>query len=84
MKEIVAAAGSAVLLIAGILALYRLGRRHELSMVNQWAQTSHFELLRAFTPDAILAAADRTLEDMGYRTHEFGDSVFVERYRPTQ
>jgi S-adenosylmethionine:tRNA ribosyltransferase-isomerase len=48
------------------------------------AGTSHFELLRAFTPDVILAAADRALEAMGYRTHEFGDSVFVERYRSTQ
>jgi S-adenosylmethionine:tRNA ribosyltransferase-isomerase len=41
--------------------------------------TSHYELLRAFTDDLALRRADRVLEAHGYRTHEFGDSVFVER-----
>ena len=41
--------------------------------------TSHFELLRAFVPDAVLQRADGELERRGYRTHEFGDSVLIER-----
>jgi S-adenosylmethionine:tRNA ribosyltransferase-isomerase len=41
--------------------------------------SSHYELLRAFTDDATLARIDRELELNGYRTHEFGDSVFIER-----
>jgi S-adenosylmethionine:tRNA ribosyltransferase-isomerase len=40
--------------------------------------TSHFELLRAFLDDGTLAEIDAELEACGYRTHEFGDSVFVE------
>ena len=43
--------------------------------------TSHYELLRAFTDDITLRRADRELEAHGYRTHEFGDSVFVVRTR---
>ena len=42
------------------------------------AGTSHFELLRAFAGAEILAAADRALNALGYRTHEFGDSIFLE------
>ena len=41
--------------------------------------TSHYELLRAFTDEAVLRRADRELSAHGYRTHEFGDSVFIER-----
>ncbi|HEY9066649.1 MAG TPA: S-adenosylmethionine:tRNA ribosyltransferase-isomerase [Burkholderiaceae bacterium] len=41
--------------------------------------TSHYELLRAFASDAVLARADAALVANGYRTHEFGDSVLVER-----
>ena len=41
--------------------------------------TSHYELLRAFAPDATLRIASEELEARGYRTHEFGDSVWVER-----
>jgi S-adenosylmethionine:tRNA ribosyltransferase-isomerase len=84
------AAGDGTLRAGEGLATGRIGPATPLRIVDailsgtHEAGTSHFELLRAFTPDAILAAADRTLEDMGYRTHEFGDSVFVERYRPTQ
>ncbi len=43
--------------------------------------TSHYELLRAFTNDATLRRADDELEAHRYRTHEFGDSVFIERKR---
>ena len=40
--------------------------------------TSHYELLRAFAPDALLERAAAELEARGYRTHEFGDSVLIE------
>jgi S-adenosylmethionine:tRNA ribosyltransferase-isomerase len=42
-------------------------------------ETSHHELLRAFVDEVTLARADRELESRGYRTHEFGDSVLIER-----
>lgn len=41
--------------------------------------TSHYELLRAFTDDATLVLVNELLESHDYRTHEFGDSVFIER-----
>jgi S-adenosylmethionine:tRNA ribosyltransferase-isomerase len=41
--------------------------------------TSHYQLLRAFATDDVLAAASGELDAKGYRTHEFGDSVFIER-----
>ena len=41
--------------------------------------TSHYELLRAFADDAVLRRASAELDANGYRTHEFGDSVLVER-----
>ena len=43
------------------------------------AGTSHYELLRAFAAAEILDAADRALNALGYRTHEFGDSIFLEK-----
>jgi len=41
--------------------------------------SSHYQLLRAFVGDETLAAASAALEARGYRTHEFGDSVLIER-----
>ena len=41
--------------------------------------TSHYELLRAFTDHATLRRASEELDAGGYRTHEFGDSVFIEK-----
>lgn len=40
---------------------------------------SHYELLRAFASDDTLRRAGMDLEREGYRSHEFGDSVLVER-----
>jgi S-adenosylmethionine:tRNA ribosyltransferase-isomerase len=40
--------------------------------------TSHYELLRAFADDATLRRMEAELDSRGYRTHEFGDSVFLE------
>ena len=41
--------------------------------------SSHHDLLRAFTDDATLRAANTALDARRYRTHEFGDSMLVER-----
>ena len=41
--------------------------------------TSHHDLLGAFTDSATLSRVDQELDAYGYRTHEFGDSVFFER-----
>ncbi|THK38938.1 S-adenosylmethionine tRNA ribosyltransferase [Ensifer sp. MPMI2T] len=40
---------------------------------------SHFELLRAFADDTLLAKASAALTASCYRTHEFGDSVLLNR-----
>jgi len=40
---------------------------------------SHYEMLRAFVDDETLDRIDRELNAHLYRTHEFGDSVFLER-----
>lgn len=40
------------------------------------------EVLRAFGDEATLRRADEELSAHGYRTHEFGDSVFIERSMP--
>ncbi len=41
--------------------------------------SSHYQLLRAFVDDETLAAASAALDARGYRTHEFGDSVLIEK-----
>jgi S-adenosylmethionine:tRNA ribosyltransferase-isomerase len=43
--------------------------------------TSHYELLQAFTDGRTLSRVSQELNAHGYRIHEFGDSVFVERNR---
>ena len=40
---------------------------------------SHFELLRAFADDAALDHVSAALAERGYRAHEFGDSMLLER-----
>ena len=48
--------------------------------------SSHYEMLRAFTRDATLERIAGELEMHDYRSHEFGDSVLLERAhesRPT-
>ncbi len=69
---------------AGV-ANQRLGPGTELRVVDAIISgvhepgDSHYELLRAFADDAVLRRIDAALEEQGYRTHEFGDSVFLER-----
>lgn len=43
--------------------------------------SSHHTLLHAFIDDHTLREMDLALNQRSYRTHEFGDSVFVERSR---
>jgi S-adenosylmethionine:tRNA ribosyltransferase-isomerase len=39
--------------------------------------TSHYELLRAFVDAETLETASAQMASLGYRTHEFGDSVLI-------
>ena len=65
-------------------ATQRLGAATRLAVVDAIVSgthergTSHRELLRAFAADVVLDRADAVLEQRGYRTHEFGDSVWIE------
>jgi len=43
---------------------------------------SHFELLRAFADDGVLDHVSAALAERGYRAHEFGDSMLLERQSP--
>jgi len=67
----------------GVAAL-RIGRSSRLRVVDailsgtHESGTSHHELLRAFVNDETLSRIDRELALRDYRTHEFGDSIFLE------
>src|SRR5438132_14431103 len=69
------------------VATQRLGPTSRLRVVDAILSgthepgSSHYELLRAFADEATLRRADRELEAGGYRTHEFGGSVLIERRR---
>ena len=69
------------------LATGRIGRSSRLRVVDAILSgthepgTSHYELLRAFLDDATLERTSAELDARGYRTHEFGDSVLIERIR---
>jgi S-adenosylmethionine:tRNA ribosyltransferase-isomerase len=41
--------------------------------------SSHYELLRAFAGDEMLGLVGGELRARGFRTHEFGDSLFLEK-----
>jgi S-adenosylmethionine:tRNA ribosyltransferase-isomerase len=41
--------------------------------------TSHYDLLRAFVSEITLARMEQQLDAHGYRTHEFGDSILVQK-----
>ena len=43
---------------------------------------SHFELLRAFADDPLLDRISATAVACGYRAHEFGDSMLIDRQLP--
>jgi len=64
------------------LATHRIGSMSQLKVVNAILSgthqpgTSHYDLLRAFLDETTLRSVDQELNAHGYRTHEFGDSVF--------
>jgi hypothetical protein len=65
------------------VATQRLGEHSVLQVVDVLLSgthepgTSHHELLRAFVDAKALARMDAALAAQHYRTHEFGDSVWV-------
>lgn len=67
------------------LATQRIGSATRLRVVDAILSgthepgTSHYELLHAFADKDTLRRMDEELNVHNYRTHEFGDSVFVER-----
>ena len=66
-------------------ATLRVGARTRLQVVDALVTgqhepgTSHYELLRAFQDDSVLRRMIAEAEMHGYRTHEFGDSLFIVR-----
>ena len=72
------------------IATNRLGAGSRLRVVRALLSgthepgTSHYELLRAFTSDVTLRRMDAELNRLNYRTHEFGDSIFIESGRGRQ
>jgi S-adenosylmethionine:tRNA ribosyltransferase-isomerase len=74
---------------AGVgVATQRIGSASRLRVVDSIlsgtheAGTSHYELLRAFLDEETLRRATAELDARGYLTHEFGDSVLIERAAP--
>src|SRR5205085_11263171 len=71
------------------LATGRLGASSSLRVVDALLTgthergTSHHELLRAFVPEPTLDIIDAELDRSAYRTHEFGDSLLIERAEST-
>jgi S-adenosylmethionine:tRNA ribosyltransferase-isomerase len=63
----------------------RLGRHTPLLVVDailtgvHQPGESHFELIQAFTDDAVLAEISEAFSTHGYRPHESGDSMLIER-----
>jgi S-adenosylmethionine:tRNA ribosyltransferase-isomerase len=67
------------------MARLRLGPQTRLRVVGAVLSgthepgTSHHDLLHAFADKEALGRADDALNSAGYRSHEFGDSVLIER-----
>jgi S-adenosylmethionine:tRNA ribosyltransferase-isomerase len=82
--EAAAAADGRVLAGDGI-ARGRMGEDTELRVVDailsgvHQSGESHFELLRAFADETTLGRMSEAAEAEGYRSHEFGDFVLIER-----
>lgn len=80
-----AGSGNRALRAGDGVATQRLGAHSRLRVVDAIVSgthepgSSHRELLRAFAGDAVLARVDAVLQANGYLTHEFGNSVLVER-----
>jgi S-adenosylmethionine:tRNA ribosyltransferase-isomerase len=82
------AAARATLMSGPGIADQKIGPATKLAVVDAIVSgthepgTSHYELLRAFARDDVLRAASAELEAHGYLTHEFGDSVLIEKAIP--
>jgi S-adenosylmethionine:tRNA ribosyltransferase-isomerase len=67
------------------LATQRINRATRLRVVDAILSgthepgTSHYDLLLAFIDETTLRRVDLELNAQNYRTHEFGDSIFIER-----
>jgi S-adenosylmethionine:tRNA ribosyltransferase-isomerase len=67
------------------IAKRRIGRETTIRVVDaiitgvHQPGESHFELLRAFADPAVLDRASAVAVQHGYRSHEFGDCVLIER-----
>ena len=80
-----AAAGDGRVRAGHAVATLKIGSHTRLQVVDALLTgqhepgTSHYELLRAFQDDSVLRRTIAEAELCGYRTHEFGDSLFVVR-----
>jgi S-adenosylmethionine:tRNA ribosyltransferase-isomerase len=80
-----AAAADGTLRACEGIATQRIGPETRLRVVDAILSgthergTSHYELLRAFLDDETLRRTSDELDARGYLTHEFGDSVLIER-----
>jgi S-adenosylmethionine:tRNA ribosyltransferase-isomerase len=80
-----AAARGATLLPGPGVATQRIGPTTRLRVVDAILTgthepgSSHYELLRAFATASFLERVTEALEEGGYRTHEFGDSLLLVR-----
>jgi S-adenosylmethionine:tRNA ribosyltransferase-isomerase len=67
------------------VAKRRIGARTSLRIVDalltgvHQVGDSHFELLRAFASDTVLASVSEAFRARDYQPHEFGDSLLIER-----
>jgi len=84
-----AAARDGVVRAGENVANQRVGASSRLTIVDailsgtHEPDSSHYQLLRAFVDDAVLGRASAALEAGGFRTHEFGDSVLIEKENRT-
>ena len=80
-----AASGPGLVWSGENVAMGRLGPDSALQVVDAILTgthepgTSHYELLRAFAGERTLTRMDRELHELHYKTHDFGDSAFLER-----
>lgn len=80
--SVVRALESASLGLSGFTNL-KLGPGYERKVVDGLltgahdVSESHYQLLRAFLPDNVLAMVSRRLEEQDYLTHEFGDLCLI-------
>jgi len=85
VRALVSAGGADGIVRAGEgIASGRIGRQTRRRVVDailtgvHQAGESHFELLQVFAQDATLSEISTFAAMLGYRTHEFGDSMLIE------